>query len=223
LKAGIKPTSINATLRTLQYFLRYLQSEEKPICERMREVRPLKIGQPLPRDLSVSQVKLLLNAIQNDIYRAWIVLMLHSGLRTCEVRNLKIDDIYLLQRTVSIRKTKNQRQRVVYLSQPAVEALQAYLLKRDNSNDYIFTRHHTQLSKRYCQSRLRTLGKKISIKVTPHQLRHTCGIFLLNVGISIFALQSLLRHRYVETTLNYARLYDETIAKQFLETKAPSC
>jgi len=44
---------------------------------------------------------------------------------------------------------------------------------------------------------------------------------LLNAGMSIFALQSLLGHRYVETTLNYARLYDETMAMQFLNVRAP--
>jgi integrase/recombinase XerD len=220
LKEGIKPTSINTTLRTLQCFLHYLQSEGIPICERMIEVRLLTTEQPLPRDLSISQVKLLLSTIQdNEMDRAWILLMLYSGLRTYEVRSLKIDDVDLSRRTIFIRETKNQRERVIYLSPPTVKALQGYLLKRENSNDYLFILHHKQLSKRYCQSRLRTIGKKADIKVNPHQLRHTCGTLLLNADMSIFALQLLLGHRYVETTLNYARLYDETVAKQFVEAK----
>lgn len=53
--------------------------------------------------------------------------------------------------------------------------------------------------------------------------KHTYGALLLNVGMPVFALQSLLGHRYLETTLNYARLCDETVAKQFLETRAPTC
>jgi site-specific recombinase XerD len=223
LKAGIKPTSINAALRTLQSLLNYLHSQGTPICTRMLEVRPLKIGQHLPRDLSISQVKLLLNAIQdNAMDRAWVLLMLHRGLRTGEVRNLKISDVVFSQRTVYIHKTKNQHDRVVYLSPLAVEAIQDYPSKRGNSNDYFFIQHHKQLSKRYCQSRLKTIGKQLGIKVSPHQLRHTCGTLLLNAGMSIFALQSLLGHRYVETTLKYAHLYDETVAKQFLEARVPS-
>ena len=153
--------------------------------------------------------------------RGWILLMLDSGLHTCEIRNLKINDIDLSRRTIFIRETKNQRERVIYLSQPAVEALQGYLLKRENSIGFLFTSHHEQLSKRYCQSRLRTLGKKAYIKVPPHQLRHTYATLLLNAGISVVALQSLLGHHYVETTLNYARLYDETVAIQFLERGTP--
>ncbi|HET8685620.1 MAG TPA: site-specific integrase, partial [Methanosarcina sp.] len=201
-------------------FLRHLESEGIPICKQMLEIRPLKIGQPLPRDLSILQIKLLLNTIQdNKMDRAWFLLMLHSGLRTCEVRNLKIDDVDLSQRTVYIRETKNQNEHVTYLSPPTVEAIQAYFFERGSSSYYLFTQHQKQLSKRYCQSRLRTIGKQVGIKITPHRLRHNCSTLLLNAGMSIFALQSLLGHRYVETTLNYARLYDETLAKQFVEAQ----
>lgn len=220
LKENIQPSSLNTTLRILRSFLKYLQSEERKICERMLEVRPLKTGQPLPRDLPIEQVKSLLNAIQSDIDRAWYLLMLHSGLRTCEIRALKLSDVDLSQQTIHIRETKNQRERVVFLSPPTVETIQAYLTYRDNSTDNLFTRHHKLLSSRYCQSRLTTLGKKVNIHVTPHQLRHTCATMLFNAGMSIFALQSLLGHRHVETTLNYARLYDETVVKQFLDARA---
>ena len=65
LKENIKPTSLNTTLRTLQSFLRYLKDTEQPVCERMLEVRPMKIGQLLPRDLSIAQVKSLLNTNHN--------------------------------------------------------------------------------------------------------------------------------------------------------------
>jgi hypothetical protein len=57
-----------------------MQSAGQPICERMLEVRPLKTGQPLPRDLSIEQVKSLLNAIQSEMDRAWFLLMLHVRL-----------------------------------------------------------------------------------------------------------------------------------------------
>jgi site-specific recombinase XerD len=217
LRENIQPTTLNTTLRIVGSFLRYLQSEEKTICERMLEVRPLKIGQPLPRDLSIEQVKSLFNAIQNDMDRAWFLLMLHSGLRTCEIRNLKIEDIDLSQQSIHIRESKNQRERVVYLSLPTVEAIQAYLANRKDTSEYLFTLYHKPLSNRYCQSRLTTIGKQVNVNVTPHQLRDTCATLLLNAGMSIFALQSLFGHKYVDTTLRYARIYDATVAKDFLE------
>jgi integrase/recombinase XerD len=189
----------------------------------MLEVRPLKTGQPLPRDLSIEQVKSLLNAIHSDMDRAWFLLMLHSGLRTSEVRGLRVSDVDLSQHSFRIRETKNQHERVVYLSPPTVDAIQTYLAKRKDSSEYLFTRHHEPLSNRYCQSRLKTLGEKVNVKVTPHQLRHTCATLLLNAGMSVFALQSLLGHRHIETTMNYARLYDETVAQQFLTARVTGC
>ncbi len=220
LKENIQPSSLNTTLRIVRSFLRYIQSEGQPICERMLEVRPLKTGQPLPRDLPIEQVQALLNAIHNDMDRAWFLLMVHSGLRTCEIRDLRVSDVDLFQHSLCIRETKNQRERVVYLSPPTVEAVQTYLANRKDTSEYLFTRHHKSLSNRYCQSRLNTIGKQANVNVTPHQLRHTCATLLLNAGMSIFALQSLLGHRNVETTLNYARLYDETVAKQFISVRA---
>ncbi len=220
LRESIQPSTLNTNLRILRSFLHYLQGEGHIICERMLEVRPLKTGQPLPHDLPIKQVKSLLNTIQSDMDRAWFLLMLHSGLRTCEVCGLRVSDVDLPQHSVRLRETKNQRERVVYLSPPTVTAIQAYLVNRDNSSECLFTRHHKPLSNRYCQSRLKTLGKRVNVQVTPHQLRHTCATLLLNAGMSIFALQALLGHRHVETTLNYARLYDETVAMQFLNTRA---
>lgn len=222
LKENIQPSTLNTTLRIVRSFLRYLQSAGQSICERMLEVRPLKMGQPLPCDLSIEQVKALFNAIHNDMDRAWFLLMLHSGLRTCEVRGLRVSDVDLSQHSIRIRDTKNQRERVVYLSLPTVETIQAYLANRKDTSEYLFTRHHNPLSNRYCQSRLNTISKQVNVKVTPHQLRHTCATLLLNAGMSIFALQSLLGHRYIETTLNYARLYDETTASQYLKARVPS-
>jgi len=172
LKENIQPSSLNTTLRILRSFLKYLQSEERKICERMLEVRPLKTGQSLPRDLPIEQVKALLTVIDNDLDRAWFLLMLHSGLRTCEIRTVRLSDVDLSQQTIHIRESKNQRERVAYLSLPAVTAIQAYLANRDNSSEYLFSRHHKPLSSHYCQSRLKTLGKKVNIHVTPHQLRH---------------------------------------------------
>jgi site-specific recombinase XerC len=89
MKAGIKPTSLNTTLRIVQSFLCYLKINGVPVCETMLAVRPLKTGETLPRDLTASQVNVLLQIVSTPMDGAWILLMLHSGLRTCEVRSLR--------------------------------------------------------------------------------------------------------------------------------------
>jgi len=211
IRAGIQPSSLNTTLRIIQTFLRYLKSNGIAICESMLEVLPLKTGQPLPRDLTISQVKALLQTLSTSLDRAWVLLMLHSGLRTCEVRSLRWRDVDLHAQTVRIHESKGLHSRVVFLSPQTIQALN----NLPKESEYVFTYRNQPLSRCYCQSRLATLGRQCGFHVTPHQLRHTCATMLLNAGMSILGVQKILGHKYVETTLRYARLYDNTVVMDF--------
>jgi integrase/recombinase XerD len=210
LRSGIKPTTLNTTLRTLKSFLKFVRDSNQIICERMLEVRPLKPPEALTRDLTQSQLNRLLAQADPFDY-AWILLMSHSGLRTCEVRNLRWRDIDMEHRTIRIEESKGLRSRVVFFEQATKDALK----ELSHSSELVFTNNNYPLSNRYCQSRLITLGKKCGVQATPHQLRHTCATMLLNAGMSIFALQVILGHKYVDTTLNYARIYDASIARNY--------
>ena len=211
-KEQIKPATLNRTLWELRSFLRYLQDERIPICEKMLAVRPSKTGKPLPRALSENQVRALLGVIANPLDRAWILLMLYGGLRTCEVRALRWEDVDLRARTVRIEESKGLRSRAVFLNPRTVQALAGL----PGNSGYVFTYRGKPLSARYCQSHLQTLGKRCGVKVTPHQLRHCCATFLLNAGMSVFAVQKILGHRHVETTLRYAKVYDSIVARDFM-------
>jgi integrase/recombinase XerD len=177
----------------------------------MLEVRPLKTGEFLPRDLTVSQVKTLLQVVSTPMDRAWIILMLHSGLRTCEVRSLCWCDVDLQAKSIRIHESKGLRSRKVFLSPQIIQAFNCL----PRISEYIFTYRNQPLSPRYCQSRLTTMGMQCGFHVTPHQLRHTCATMLLNAGMSILSVQRILGHKYVETTLRYARVYDSTVVKDF--------
>lgn len=208
--SGIQPTSLNTALRALRAFLRFAKDSGYSSCERILDVRPLRTGEVLPRDISETQLSLLLKQA-NRLDQAWILLMAHSGLRTCEIRALRWRDVDLQKRTLRIEESKGLQGRVVFLSTPTTK-----ILKRlPKASGPIFTHHNLPFSNRYCQSRLKTIGKKCGMHVTPHQLRHTCATMLLNVGMSIFSVQVILGHKYVDTTLRYARIYDSIVAKNY--------
>lgn len=210
LKAGMQPTSLNTALRTLQSFLNLVREAGNKICDRMLEIRPLKTGETLPRAITQSQLNSILEQVDSHDY-AWILLMAHSGLRTCEIRSLRWSDLDLQRRTILINESKGLRSRVVFISPPTLKALK----QLPKTSDHVFTNNNQPLNGGYCQSRLRTLGKKCGIHVTPHQLRHTCGSILLNAGMSIFGVKAILGHKYIDTTIRYARTYDATVAKEY--------
>jgi site-specific recombinase XerD len=236
LAAKINPKTLNGALRRLQSFLRYLDSAGIPLCPRMLLVDDLNEGTRIPRDAPPEQLRLVFQEIMKEtqvaeshVYRigamdkAWFLLMLHGGLRTGEVRRLKESDIDWDRRKVRIDQSKGLKDRFVYLSQTALEALRAYSKVRGTDRslpDTFFVYRHEPLSARYCGVRLKTYGSRCGVTLTPHQLRHSCGTLLLNAGAPILTVQAILGHKHIDTTLNYARLYDGTVAADYHKAMA---
>jgi integrase len=137
-------------------------------------------------------------------------------LRTGEVRRLLRADLDLPGRQVRITQSKGLKDRVVPLALVSVAALQAYLDVRGPApSDHVFIYRHQPLSPTYCRHRLQTYGRRCGVQVTPHQLRHTAATLLLNAGVPILTVKAVLGHAHIDTTLNYTRLYDGTVAADY--------
>jgi hypothetical protein len=77
---------------------------------------------------------------------------------------------------LSVRNGKGLKDRTVYLAPNVLQTLQAYLTVRgEGSSDHVFLFRNAALSKDFIRSRLKTIGKRVGVKVYPHRLRHTCG------------------------------------------------
>jgi hypothetical protein len=76
------------------------------------------------------------------------------------------------------------------------------------------------LTRTYFFERLRTYCQVLGIHIHPHQLRHSCSTLLLNSGAPVLTVQTLLGHKWVDTTLGYARLYDGTVANDYYQAMA---
>ncbi len=234
LQAGITPRTLNGQLAALQHFLRLLAEQERPVCERLLKVAPLADARTLPKDVPVTQLRQLAAEIEKDaasphagvrrmglMDRAWFLLMLHSGLRTGEVRRLRQSDLNLNDRRIRIEQSKGLKDRMVYLSQPTIDALQAYFVVRGPAgSEHVFLYRHRPLGVTYCLQRLQTYGGRCGLQVRPHQLRHSCATLLLNAGAPVLTVQLLLGHKFVDTTLRYARLYDGTVASDYYRAMA---
>ncbi|MCA9951831.1 MAG: tyrosine-type recombinase/integrase [Anaerolineales bacterium] len=233
-KTGIKPATLNGDLSAMQFFLRYLTQDGRIICDRFLLIERLREGPRLPKDVPPEQLRRLFAVIETEaaadhasrrragmMDRAWFLLMLHSGLRTGEVRRLLQTDLDLANKRARIVQAKGAKDRIVFLSAATVIAHEAYLpLRGPLATDHLFVSYHKPLSRTYCASRLRSYARKYGVKVTPHQLRHSCATLLLNAGAPILTVQTLLGHKQIDTTLHYARLYDGTVATDYYRAMA---
>jgi integrase/recombinase XerD len=228
---GYAPSSINCRLSHLQAFLRFLEESGVTICPRILLVQPLKTGPRLPRDAPLSELRLILEENESETQaehafiqrlgimdRAWLHLMLYSGLRSCEVRRLQMEDISFENKRLRIEQSKGLKDRMVYMNAATVTALQTWLAVRETLkplSNHVFFHRRQPLTQRHAQIRLKRYGKRCGVEITPHQLRHSCATLLLNAGAPALSVQSLLGHERLDTTLGYARLYDGTLAADY--------
>ena len=155
--------------------------------------------------------------------RAWFLLMLHSGLRSCEARRLKLGDIDWERRLLRIEQSKGLKDRLVPFSLPAADALHAYLDVRGPAAalpETVFIYRHVPLGRTYFFHRLVRYGGRCGVQISAHRLRHSCATLLLNAGAPILTVQAILGHSHIDTTLDYARLYDGTIAADYYQAMA---
>ena len=231
LAAGMKPETVNCDLSSLRHFVSFLRGLERAVCERFLLVEPLKAGWRMPKDVPVEQLRKLQTTIQAQansphsghrrvgrLDLAWFLLMLHCGLRTCEVRQLKLQDIEWEAKRLRIEQSKALKDRYIYLDDAVLSALRSYLAVRGQAEalpENVFVFRHVPLCRTYCFKKLETYGLRCGMKASPHQLRHSCATLLLNAGAPALSVQMILGHKQIDTTLGYARLYDGTLAADY--------
>lgn len=228
---GISPHTLNGELTLLRGWLWWLTDDEQPICARMLKVRPLRTPARLPKDLPPERLRTLQRVIEREsqhpephLHRrglmdlAWFLLMLHSGLRTGEVRRLLPDEIDWERRLIRIIDSKGLRSRMAPFSTQVADALNTWLAIRGESRELpacVFIDRGLPLSGSYCYSRLQLYGERCGVRAHPHQLRHTCATLLLNTGMPLPQVQALLGHQKIQTTRDYARSFDGVVAADY--------
>ena len=138
-------------------------------------------------------------------------------LRIGEVESLRFADFYVATssqaKRLFVRDSKWRKGRAVYLTDIALEALNAYLRVRGREplGPYVFVRNGMPMKKDFLCKQLQKVGKEVAVHVVPHRLRHTFATQLLNVGCQVTSLQRLLGHTNLNTTMTYARAFDQTV------------
>jgi len=221
---GIKITTIRTRLVGILSFLRYWMEEGVvPPEVFFRRIR-LQMPERLPRAMEPDDAQKLLSVIDHIRDRAMILVLLRTGMRIGELLGTKMSDIHIKERRIEIYEgEKNRLGRVVYLSEDAVCALEAWFHERVQWKEYVFY-GHGRMNGRMCYSAARMRFMRYVQKAgllnkgyTVHTLRHTFATELLNAGMRLECLQVLLGHKGIEETRRYARLTDKTREEEYFK------
>lgn len=225
------PGTINWDLIHLRVFCQFLIDEGLPVPIAILKIKLLDVPRRLPRPLSVKQVHLLEKSIQNAVTEAktdrklvlavrdqtCFYLLSHCGLRVSEVCSLSLSDVDFSARKIFVRNSKEQKDRMAYISDTVAFILQQYLAIREQKNAVpLFpTSGGKSMTTRSLQRRLTHYGQLCNVPVTAHRLRHTFASQMLSAGMPVTSLQRLLGHVHLDTTMIYAEVSDPLLRRDY--------
>ena len=220
----IQPASINLYLAVIRVFYNHLRYEEKiKLSNPVKNGCRLRVPKPLPRCLREEDVHQLFRVIKNKRDFAMFKLMLRCGLRVEEVSNLTLGAIDFKRRRIIVYHGKGSKDRVVYISDDARDALVAYLKIRSGLRvEKVFLVEKgnfkgQSISVRGIQKRMEYYAKKTGLKVSCHRLRHTMATQLLNADAEVETIQDLLGHNWITTTQRYCKVSNLKIQRDYFK------
>jgi integrase/recombinase XerD len=176
---------------------------------------PRKRGR-LPRVLSESEVRRLLDSAPNLKEQMILMTLYSTGLRLKELTHLQIKDIDSNKMQIRVRQGKGAKDRNVVLSRTLLEGLRRYFLSyRPESWLFFGATRQQPLSDQTVQRMVRRLSAKAGLRagVTTHTLRHSFATHLLEHGTELPYIQELLGHKSIKTTMLYARVSPPALRK----------
>jgi len=209
--------TIRSRLQSLSSFVDWCVDEgylkENPV----KKISKPKLPKRLPKHLTQEQALSLIEWAQNFPYKyrfertrtiAIIATFIFTGVRLNELRNLKMYDVDLRNRSLSVNGGKGDKDRIIPLNLRLIEVLEDYLKDRERLNKsclYFFTsmRSDTKMGDLVIKRIVEKLRVKSGIYFYPHMLRHTFATLMLEGGCDLFSLSKMMGHSDIKTTTIY--------------------
>jgi integrase/recombinase XerC len=226
--AGQQMTGVTRVrkLAALRKFFTFLEENRLIAGNPAITVKGARREEKEPGILYKEQYKALLYEASDHV-RDYAIIMtfLQTGIRLSELVNLKLEDVDLEHRILTVRQGKGKKDRHIPLVDEAAKALRNYLRYRNTElilDDEIFflAKNGTSL----CVSSVKYIVAKyvkqagIRKKVSVHTLRHTFGAHKADKHMGIATLQELMGHKKKETTLKYIHLAKTNLRQEMVQT-----
>jgi integrase/recombinase XerD len=210
------PSTINQAVYGVRFLFQHTLNKKWPVLKLLRVKQPKK----LPVVLSTGETKKLLNAIREPMRKMALTTIYALGIRLMEGLTLQTNHIDSDRLIVWIRGGKGNKDRAIPLPRPLLTALRTYwkeVRPAVADTKLIFVRRDgkghinpTTLQKTI-KPALADAG--IDKHATIHSLRHSYATHLLEAGISLRTIQSILGHKSMRTTEVYMHVTQPSAEK----------
>lgn len=213
IDAGWAPYSQNINGRAVRAFLRWCVKEK--LCKH-NPMENVKIPTP-PKEvhpaIKPGDVQALVEAAADARARAIILMLLDTGMRAREFRDLLGGDVDIDAGTVRVRRGKTGKGRTAFLSSPTVKALLAYYRERgwpdENERLWRALRTNQPLTDSGIRQVIDDTCAAAGIKhVSMHDFRRTFALWHLRQGVDLHTLAKLMGHADITVLKMYLDLDD---------------
>lgn len=202
---GLAWSSLSVAVHGLRFF--YEVTLERP---RTRfSIPTVKTPAKQPEILSRQEVARLLDAVRNRKHRALLMTTYAAGLRVSEVVRLKVRDLDSERMAIRVAEGKGRKDRYPLLSERLLEEWRGYW-RIYRPSRWLFPRRGAQhpLTRTTAHRIYHVAKDRAGIRKSGgiHSLRHAFATHLLEAGIDLPTLQSLLGHNSLRTTSRYLHI-----------------
>jgi site-specific recombinase XerD len=213
-----------AAIKSFFGYVKYSYPEYLDLAADILSMRMKKQPEAVVNYMSAEAVSCLLRKPKSDTkegYRDMLILTLlyDSGARVSEVTTLHVGDIRLQKPATIVLHGKGGKDRIAPLSEKTVALLRAYFEKEkltssEKQDKHLFVNHSgNQLTragiayilKKYVEAVRSEQPDVIFGKFSPHCMRHSKAMHLLQAGVELIYIRDFLGHESVKTTEVYAK------------------
>jgi len=226
-KNGNSVSTRNRRLTTLRSFFKYVQLMDPEyilLMQQLLNVKHKKSPKPAVNYLTIDGVKCILNAPSSTTRHGYRDMMLISTLyetggRVSEITGLTIGAIRFESPATALLNGKNEKSRIVPISDELAAKIQNYLNKEkltghEHRASLLFTNRSGNMLtdagvryilKKYADATREKYPTLIPEKLSPHCLRHSKAMHLLQSGVDLVYIRDILGHEHLKTTEIYAK------------------
>ena len=227
---GKAVSTVSRNLASLRSFYQYLCRTKVITEDPTINLESPKIERKLPKVLTSEQVELLLEqpkCVDLKGYRdkAMLELVYATGIRVTELISLNVEDINL--ENGYIKCSNKSKERIIPIGTLAVNALKEYieksrniLLKDENDQALFVNVNGHRLTRQGFWKIIKQYKTQanIDVDITPHTLRHSFAVHLLENGAELRAIQEMLGHSDISSTQVYAQIGQNRIKDVYMKS-----
>lgn len=219
LSPAHEPSSCNRRLATLRRFFDFLKYSEIIKIDPSKPVPFLPVPRRLPEFLSQEQTcRLLYYAKRESLFDYVIIHTLYvAALRSNELCQLERSAVDFSNNRILVHG-KRQRDRYIPMLPHDLKPLSAFSKAhhhRFTFDRFLCTPQFKPLNTRYVHLRVTTIARLAGLDCHPHILRHSRATHLLQSGLELYYIKTILGHSTIQTTEIYAHVDDPHLRDAF--------